>query len=155
RRMILSLSEAYRYLNEDEEKSLDDIETSNPQILREIENFRTLYDLQPEMIVSYDRHALHGSDDSDLRMTFDFNLRCRNTDLRVENGAYGNNFIDEDLVVLEVKVNDSVPLRLTRILQRLDCEQRSASKFCTSFELLQQSKIKVGMEKEQIVAGGY
>src|SRR5699024_3965507 len=72
RRMILSLSEAYRYLNEDEEKSLDDIETSNPQILREIENFRTLYDLQPEMIVSYDRHALHGSDDSDLRMTFDF-----------------------------------------------------------------------------------
>ena len=36
---------------------------------------------------------------------------------------YGENFIDPDLVVLEVKVTHSVPLWLTRILQDLNCEQ--------------------------------
>ncbi|QGH35688.1 VTC domain-containing protein [Gracilibacillus salitolerans] len=154
RRMLLPLSEAYRYLDESKTNVLDSIETSNPQVLREIENFRTLYGLQPEMVVSYDRHALHGIDNAGLRMTFDFNLRCRNTDLRVENGAYGDNFIDENLGVLEVKVNDSVPLWLTRILQEINCEQRSASKFCTSLELLKQPLTPSGMEKEQVLAGG-
>ncbi|MGN8644653.1 polyphosphate polymerase domain-containing protein [Gracilibacillus sp. HCP3S3_G5_1] len=151
RRMLLPLSEAYRYLEEG--KALDNIETSNPQVLREIDNFRTLYQLQPEMIVSYDRHALHGRDNPDLRMTFDFHLRCRNSDLRVENGAYGDTFMDEHLVVLEVKVTNSVPLWLTRMLQQLHCEQRSASKFCTSLELLKQPLISK-MEKEQVFAGG-
>src|SRR5690625_5627995 len=80
------------------------------------------------MIVSYDRHALHGVYDPELRVTFDLNLRCRNDDLSVENGPQGENFIDPNLVVLEVKVNDSVPLWLTRILQDLHCEQRSASR---------------------------
>src|SRR5699024_11232055 len=77
---------------------------------------------------------LHGIEDTELRMTFDFNLQCRNYDLLLEHGPYGKQFIDPDLVVLEVKVNDSVPLWLTRILQELDCKQRSASKFCTSLE---------------------
>src|SRR5699024_10038423 len=110
-------------------------ETSNLQIFREIDSFKRLYELKPEMVVSYDRHALHGMDDPELRMTFDRNLRYRNEDLHVENGAYGAHFIHLNLVVQEVKVNDSVPLWLTRILQELKCEQRGASKFCTSKEL--------------------
>ncbi|MBO1913899.1 VTC domain-containing protein, partial [Microvirga sp. 3-52] len=108
----------------------------NTQVLREIDHFRRFYNLHPEMIVSYNRHAFHGTTDPELRITFDLNLKCRNEDLALENGPYGVNFIDEDLVVLEVKVNDSVPLWLTRFLQELNCEQRSASKFCTSTELL-------------------
>ena len=136
RRLTLPLAEAYRYLEKNGEQELNQFKVSNPQVLKEIDYFRNYYQLQPEMIVSYDRHALHGIDDTDLRLTFDFNLRCRNEDLRLENGGYGDYFIDPNLVVLEVKVDHSVPLWLARILQRLDCEQRSASKFCTSTELL-------------------
>src|SRR5699024_12866289 len=91
-------------------RSLEDFETSNFQVLKEIDHYRRLFNLQPEMIVSYDRHAFHGIYDDELRVTCDLNLRCRNDDLALEHGAYGLNFIDTDLVVLEVKVNDSVPL---------------------------------------------
>lgn len=153
RRMRLSLSEAYRYLYSAEEE-LKDFETSNQQVLREVDYFRKLYDLKPEMVVSYDRHALHCIDDPDLRITFDLHLRCRNDDLNLENGPYGNPFIDENLIVLEVKVNDSVPLWLARILQELDCEQRSASKFCTSMELLNDTTLPTGAAIENVIMGG-
>jgi hypothetical protein len=152
RRMILPLAEAYRYLNS-AGSNLNEYETSNHQVLREIDYFRKLYNLDPEMIVSYDRHALHGISDADLRITFDFNLRCRNENLLLEQGSYGENFIDQDLAVLEVKVNDSVPLWLTRILQNLNCEQRSASKFCTSMELLKDVTLPAGTVRENVAGG--
>ncbi len=154
RRMLLPLEEAYHYLEKGDKKHLKDFHTSNLQVLREIDHFRTLYKLKPEMVVSYERHALHGIDNPDLRITFDFNLRCRNDDLLLEHGSDGEQFIDNNLIVLEVKVNDSVPLWLTRILQALQCEQRSASKYCTSMELLQKNQMSEGIEREYVTAGG-
>ncbi len=154
RRMVLPLAEAYRYLDSDSTIPLDNIETSNKQVLREIDHFKNLYHLHPEMIVSYDRHAFHGIDDDQLRITFDLNLRCRKDDLALEHGPYGRNFIDPDLIVLEVKVNDSVPLWLTRILQDLNCEQRGASKFCTSLELLKQEDLGNKIIQEDVSIGG-
>lgn len=154
RRAVIPLAEAYRYLEEGGENGLDHFHVSNPQVLKEIDYFINYYGLQPEMIVSYDRHALHGMDDEDLRITFDFNLRCRKQDLHLEHGAYGDHFIDRNLVVLEVKVDHSVPLWLVRILQNLDCKQRSASKFCTSTELLDGELFSVDTELENTTLGG-
>lgn len=154
RRLRISLAEAYRYLNDSSSVPLEDFETSNIQVLKEIDHFRHLFNLKPEMIVSYDRHAFHGKYDDELRVTFDLNLRCRNHDLVVENGPQGESFIDDHLVVLEVKVNDSVPLWLTRILQDLNCEQRGASKFCTSLELLKKKELGSESEKEDVYIEG-
>lgn len=154
RRMVLPLMEAYRYLIDDSETPLDDYKTSNTQVLKEIDHFRHLYHLRPEMIISYDRHALHGIYDDELRMTFDFNLRCRNKDLFVENGPQGEHFIDDSLVILEVKVNNSVPLWLTRILQELNCRQQGASKFCTSLEYLKGEELPNGIVEEKVLIGG-
>lgn len=155
RRMVIPLYEAERYLAEiDENISLLNYETSNLQVLKEIDYFRSLYELKPEMIISYDRKALHGIDDDELRLTFDFNLRCRHEDLSLVNGPYGDHFINPDDVILEVKVNDSVPLWLTRILQDLECEQRSASKYCTSFELLKERILLHETQFEPIAIGG-
>lgn len=153
RRTLLPLYQAYQYISESNQP-FSNYDVSNVQVLKEIDYFRKRYQLEPEMIVSYDRHALHCLDDPDLRMTFDFNLRCRNDDLWLEHGSYGEYFIDPDLVVLEVKVTHSVPLWLTRILQSLDCKQRSASKFCTSMELLKKDIFKLNMEKENVLIGG-
>lgn len=141
RRLLMPIREANRYLAKDLEAPLENYETSNEQVMKEIHYFRQFYNLQPEMIVSYDRHAMHGIDDAELRLTFDFNLRSRKEDLFVEHGSYGDYFINPNLVVLEVKVNDSVPLWLARILQSLECEQRSASKFCTSIEALKSEQL--------------
>ncbi|MUV37624.1 hypothetical protein JNUCC1_01430 [Lentibacillus sp. JNUCC-1] len=155
RRMLLPLSEAYRYLSAEQNDHLEEFETTNLQVLREIDYFRHLYELEPGMVVSYDRHALHGLYDENLRMTFDMNLRCRDEDLQLEHGPYGANFIDPNLIVLEVKVDDSVPLWLVRILQALNCEQKSASKFCTSMELLKSDRLPNGVQKELIAVGGH
>lgn len=153
RRMLLPLSEARRYLKESPITSVDQLESSNPQVFQEIDHFRRLYQLHPEMIISYDRHALHGIEDDNLRVTFDLNLRCRNYDLNLEHGSYGKQVIDPNLVVLEVKVDHSVPLWLTRLLQDLQCEQKSASKYCTSFETMQQNDFYRPFQ-EQVIAGG-
>ncbi|MCG3086528.1 polyphosphate polymerase domain-containing protein [Sporosarcina cyprini] len=153
RRLLMPLQEAYRYLGETDPNPAD-FQTTNGQVLKEIDYFRRFYHLEPDMVVSYDRHALHGVDNADLRMTFDFNLRCRKEDLALEHGPYGDHFIDPDLVVLEVKVEHSVPLWLARILQRLECEQRSASKFCTSTELLHDDVTVPQTTKEQTFIGG-
>ena len=154
RRLVLPLKEAYRYLANESPDNLATYETSNNQVLKEIDHFRKFYNLQPEMIVSYNRHAFHGTTDPELRITFDLDLKCRDEDLALEHGPYGINFIDKNLVVLEVKVNDSVPLWLTRFLQELDCEQRSASKFCTSTELLSGDALPQNMWMETTTIGG-
>lgn len=153
RRTVIPLMEAYRYINKPIHDTCLNYEASNPQIFKEIDYFRKLYMLEPEMVVSYDRHAFHCINDPDLRVTFDLNLRCRNEDLNIEYGPYGRNFIDEDLVVLEVKVTHSVPLWLTRILQDLDCKQRSASKFCTSLELLKGECLPGNIMNEKVTMG--
>src|SRR5699024_7376360 len=144
RRMILPLAEAYRYLDSFEE-TLDNFETSNTQVLREIDHFRHLYNLQSEMIGSYVKEVL---------VTIDLHLHCRNDDLSVENGQQSDSYINANLVVLEVKINDSLPLWLTRILQDLRCEQRSASKYCTSSELLKSKELPNGIVMEDVVIGG-
>src|SRR5699024_11376352 len=153
RRIVLPIREVYRYFKNDAEL-LDNFESSNTQVFREIDHFRHLYHLKPEMIISDDRHALHGIEDDELRITFDLNLRCRNDDLFVENGPHGEHFIDTNLVILEVKVNHSVPLWLTRILQDLNCKQRGASKFCTSLEYLKRGELPNGIEDEKVLVGG-
>ncbi|MFK8793840.1 VTC domain-containing protein [Planococcus plakortidis] len=154
RRLTMPLSEAHRYLAAPIFGLADDYESSNPQVLREIDYFRRLYGLEPTMIVAYDRHAMHGKSDSDLRITFDFNLRCRRDELQLDKGPHGDHFIDPGLVVMEVKVDHSVPLWLARILQKQNCEQRSASKFCTSTEQLAETDLVQAGFAEQTTIGG-
>ena len=153
RRTAIPLMDAYRYINKPTYDVEENYQASNFQILKEIHHFRKLYQLEPEMVVSYDRHAFHCITDPDLRITFDLNLRCRNHDLNIEYGPYGNHFIDPNLVVLEVKVTHSLPLWLARILQDLECEQKSASKFCTSLELLKGSVLPGNLQKENTKIG--
>lgn len=135
RRTSIRLQGAYDYLNGVLQP--ENTYISNHQIFKEIDAFRSLYHLQPENIVSYDRQAFSGIEDKDLRVTFDYNLRCRNNDLRIENGPGGYHFVEKDLVVMEVKVDHSVPLWLARLISDFGCPKDSVSKFCTSADVLE------------------
>ncbi|CAG9621395.1 polyphosphate polymerase domain-containing protein [Sutcliffiella rhizosphaerae] len=136
RRTKLPLKDAYRYLNHSEFYLPGDLAISNPQIMNEVHSFRSLYNLQPEVLVSYDRQAFHGIYDEDLRVTFDYNLLCRSYDLKLENGPYGKNFVDQDKVIMEVKVTHSVPVWLSNLLSEYMCPRQSVSKFCNSIDLM-------------------
>ncbi len=141
RRSVVPLGEAYQILAEPyNEELIQQVHASNPQILREALHFKDLYDLKPATVVSYDRQAFIGTaeNEKDLRVTFDYNLMCRADDLALEHGPEGLHFVDQDVVILEVKVSNSVPFWLTRILSDFNFSRQGFSKFCTSIDLLEE-----------------
>lgn len=141
RRTLIPLGEAYKVLSEPyNEELINSVNASNPQILRESLHFKDLYALKPATVVSYDRQAFSGvaETEKDLRVTFDYNLMCRSDDLAIENGPEGLNFVDQDLVILEVKVSNSVPFWLSRILSEFNFSRQGFSKFCTSIDLMEE-----------------
>ncbi|MFB5661032.1 polyphosphate polymerase domain-containing protein [Alteribacillus sp. HJP-4] len=145
RRTKLRLYDAYQYLKHGKQtQSFEEYTPSNHQIMREVDSFKGLYGLQPKIVVSYDRQAFHGLEESDLRVTFDYNLMCRDDNLRLEDGPDGTHFVDPSLVVMEVKVSQSVPLWLSRMLSEFECPRRSVSKFCTSLDLADELKTETG-----------
>ncbi|HLQ74309.1 MAG TPA: polyphosphate polymerase domain-containing protein [Bacillota bacterium] len=140
RRTVIPLHEAYDVLSQPfSEEQSGSIDASNPQILREALHFRDLYALKPATVVSYDRQAFSGTvkGEEDLRVTFDYNLMCRDDDLSIENGPEGTYFTDPNLVILEVKVSNSVPFWLARILSEFEFYKQGFSKFCTSMDVLE------------------
>jgi len=144
RRTVIPLGEAYQILNKPyDEELIVDMNASNPQILREALHFKDLYSLKPATVVSYDRQAFSGTAEmeKDLRVTFDYNLMCRSQDLALENGPDGFSFVDYDTVILEVKVSNSVPFWLARILSDFNFSQQGFSKFCTSIDLLEEKNL--------------
>ena len=60
------------------------------QISREIDYFRRFYkELQPKMVIACERIAMAGIQDPELRITFDRNIRWRDTGLDLRQGSEG------------------------------------------------------------------
>lgn len=140
RRTMIRLKDAYQFI-EHADTPLADLNVSNMQIMREIASFKAHYELAPKLVVSYDRQAFQGLYQDDLRVTFDYNLRCRNDDLWIENGGHGQHFVDEDKVIMEVKMSQSVPLWLSRLLSEYQVAKNSVSKYCTSTDLCESRQL--------------
>lgn len=150
RRTKINLRDAYHYIDNGTTDYMNGYDLSNPQILKEVQAFKGLYDLVPRIIVSYDRQAFHGLYEDDLRVTFDFNLMCRDDNLRVEDGPVGKHFVDPNLVIMEVKVTHSVPLWLTRLLSEFECPKKSVSKFCTSIDLMENVRTEAVTKNDKV-----
>lgn len=99
------------------------------QILFEIDYFMQHYKPIPKLFLAYDRMAYFGRQDSEIRMTFDRNIRSRPYDLDLTHGDYGEKLMDEDNVLLEIKVPMAYPIWLTKILSKLEIYPVSFSKY--------------------------
>lgn len=99
------------------------------QTQREILWFFLQYDLAPRAFVGYDREALVGREDPELRVTFDRNLRWRGDHLRLSDGARGEPILPEEAVVVEIKIAGAAPLWLARLLSDLGIYPTSFSKY--------------------------
>lgn len=143
RRSVLPLHEAYTILNNPSitDEELAHFNASNLQILKEAVHFQQLYNLQPKSIVSYDRQAFTGIAEPDLRVTFDYNIKTRAHDLLLEHGPYGDYILDPRLVILEVKISNSVPFWLSRILSDMGLVKQGFSKYCTSIDLIEKKYV--------------
>lgn len=119
---------------------LDDIEKSpyragQDRVLDEIFYLVKSQLLEPRMVVSYQREAYMGIYETGLRITFDH--RCKYRDRELEIGGIfdeGKYFVSPELVVMEIKFNETVPLWLCSYLNKFECRVQRFSKYCTAVE---------------------
>lgn len=123
RRISLSEENATGYFE-------NDFHLPDTQIGREIDYFKNIYeDLAPRVWITYDRQAFFGKQDGDFRITFDENILWREEDLSLCSEKYGNLLLDEDLVLMEVKVTGGMALWLTHFLTENQIYKTSFSKY--------------------------
>jgi len=99
------------------------------QINREITTFRDHYKtLVPACLIIYDRTA-YREPGGDLRLTIDENPRYRTDDLTLTKSMEGISLLDPGCTVLEIKVQQAMPLWLTDILSAGNIRKGSFSKY--------------------------
>ena len=105
------------------------------QISMEIEEFRKLYQNPvPAMRICYDRVAMAGKEDKDLRITFDSNIIWdeKALDLRAE--GKGHQILRKGEVLMELKVLNSIPNDLSENLSELGIFPVSFSKYGRGYQ---------------------
>jgi len=105
------------------------------QIAREITYFRDYYKkLVPTCLIIYDRIA-YFEPGGDLRLTIDHNPRYRVDDLNLTSSMEGKLFLPEGYTILEVKVQEAMPLWLTHILDKGNIKKNSISKYGEAYSI--------------------
>ncbi len=99
------------------------------QINREITVFRDYYKtLVPACLIIYDRIA-YFEPDGELRLTIDEDPRYRTNDLTLTKSMDGISLLDEGWTILEIKVQEAIPLWLCEILSAGGIRKGSFSKY--------------------------
>lgn len=102
--------------------------TANGQIARELTYVRNYYkNLVPAILIMYDRIAYY-EPNGDLRLTIDFNPRYRTNELNLHTSMEGKSLLPSSGAILEIKVQQSMPLWLSDILSRGKIYKSSFSK---------------------------
>ncbi len=100
------------------------------QILREIQYFSSLYRPVPKLFLGYDRIALAGIGDPELRVTFDTGIRCREQEVSpITGGSEGVHLLPEGRVLMEIKVSGAYPIWMAKALNQAEAYPVSFSKY--------------------------
>lgn len=134
----------------------DDFNSGRPigakdkQIENELRYFLKFYKgIAPAMYLSYDRIAMFGNEDSELRVTFDRNLTFREDDLRLESGSYGRKALPEGVRIMEIKITNAMPLWLSHILDELKIFPASYSKYGSCYEIVERERRENSDKKQK------
>ena len=135
RRVKLPVEMAMRYMA-DPEAVLD-----KGQIGRELDYFKRFYgQLRPAMYLSYDRLAWRLGD---LRVTLDWNVRYRVQQLDLTVPPEGEQLLEAEQYLLEIKTATAMPLWLVEVLDQNHIRKQSFSKYGKAYlRLLQENKIE-------------
>lgn len=104
------------------------------QIGKEITWLTEQYRLSPKVFIGYERVALAGKTEKDVRITFDRNLRWRTDCLDLRVTDEGKPLVSDDCIVMEIKLLSAMPLWLTRCLSECRIYPGSFSKYGTCYE---------------------
>lgn len=130
RRISMPYVEAQKYLLTGEQP------TNGGQILEEINYFRQQYQPVPKVLLFYERIALFGKEDPNLRITFDTGIRYRTDDFDLSLGDEGTPLLQSGERLMEIKVSGALPFWLSRMLSELKIYPASFSKYGTVYRKL-------------------
>lgn len=107
---------------------------SESQIGRELDYFFKFYGvLSPKILILYDREAFFDSG-SDLRVTFDQNVRYRKDNLNLHTSLDGEKLLPNGTVLMEIKSGTAFPLWLCDMLCKEKIKKQSFSKYGAAYE---------------------
>ena len=105
------------------------------QIGREIAYALEFYrELAPAVFLSYEREAFFERDGGDFRVTFDENIRYRQTELVLDSDVWGKPILQPDQVLMELKTSGGLPLWMVRALSRENIFKTSFSKYGAAYQ---------------------
>ena len=109
----------------------------NSQIGREIDYFLKYYaPLEPKVFLSYEREAYYCRSGGDFRVTFDDHILCRQEDLSLESGIWGEPILPDGLVLMELKCSGGIPLWMAHALAQCGARKTTFSKYGTAYQTL-------------------
>ena len=77
---------------------------------------------------------MFAKDNPQFRLTFDSNIQTRRNDLSLGAGSYGEQLLEPDRFLMEIKIADALPMHVARILSEEGAYSRGFSKFGTEFK---------------------
>ena len=144
RRIFLPYSEAMNYFE-------NGVRPQNEsQIFKEIDRFLSFYGAKPRVYLAYDRIAMLGAEDKEIRITLDSNIRSRFYNLDLAKGDYGERLLPEGTYLMEIKVAGAMPLWLAHILSDLDIKPVSFSKYGSVYKRKIAESKRIELVKNEI-----
>lgn len=141
RRTKLELKKAYDFVEKGNRPKIKSY--MNGQVINEIEYILKTYDLEPKLYIAYDRRAMFGTESRDLRITFDTSIRTRRYDLRLESGDYGDELLNNNTWLMEVKAEKNIPLWLSKLLSKYKIYSTSFSKYGREYEEMLRNNMEI------------
>ena len=123
RRISMTLGEFYKYMEKGNRPK-----GANPITLAELDYDFEKYNLQPSILINYERYSYYFKGNKDLRITFDHNVKYRVKKPDLTNGDDMHHIIDKDMYIMEIKSLDSLPIKLSQLLAKLKIYPRGFSK---------------------------
>lgn len=133
RRIKMTLEDFYKYLDTGIYK--------DNQIMKELDYYFKTYNLKPYIFVGYDRISYKDKNNKELRITIDSGLRSRKNNLKLELGATGEPYFEDDKYIMEIKALDALPLWLVKSLSELKIYPVSFSKVGNIYKKLKEREI--------------
>ncbi|MGX4764213.1 VTC domain-containing protein [Holzapfeliella sp. JNUCC 72] len=132
RRLTLSYND---YLLFKLNREMDLNYASHPQIAREINwLFNSNPDLHPRVAIMYDRLSYFCHEQPEFRVTFDENIRFRDTNIDLEQGTHGERVTNHFDVLMEVKAMGAYPIWFSYLLTKHGITKGKFSKYAYVYQ---------------------
>ena len=128
RRQDMDYRQAERY-------TVFDILPLESQIMKEIDYLRNKgSQLNPKVMIRYQRDSFVGSDQSELRITFDRDIRFSTSNISLTNRNPEGRLLDSQTRIMEIKTLGAMPMWLSQALSDLQIYPTNFSKYAAVYQ---------------------